>query len=107
MKKKLNNTAIINELKGNSSFFQSKSSVADNEERKILNKAERTEIRSEKQKLDLPDKRLTRRYSFEFYDDQINHIKRMKYEAMLQGKTVSMSEIVRHALDRYLKTQNK
>ena len=50
----------------------------------------------------LPSKRrLTRRYSFEFYEDQILHLKKLKFEAEMQGGTLYLSDIVRQALDRY------
>ncbi|GAB5491989.1 MAG: hypothetical protein Phog2KO_22040 [Phototrophicaceae bacterium] len=105
MSKKLNSTQIKNELKGNSSFFQKKTEVKQSQE--IFSQNERTEMRSEMRTLELPQKRLTRRYSFEFYDDQINRIKQMKYEATFSGRSISMSEIVRLALDSYLQTQDK
>ncbi|MCB9437283.1 MAG: hypothetical protein H6673_09885 [Anaerolineales bacterium] len=50
----------------------------------------------------LPARRLSRRYSFEFYDDQIQTLKRLKFEAESQGQRLSLSDIVREALDRYL-----
>lgn len=52
-----------------------------------------------------PHKRRTKRYSFEFYDDQILAIKRLVYEANISGESISQSDIVRAAIDQYLKEQ--
>ena len=106
MKKKLKTTAILNELKGNSGFFQNKveSKPASQE---VFSQSERTEIRSEIRTVALPPKRMTRRYSFEFYDDQIKRVQKMKYEALLKGQTMSMSEVVRQALDFYFQNQDR
>ncbi len=43
-----------------------------------------------------------KRYSFEFYEDQIERVKRLALEDQLRGGTLNMSEIVREAVDRYL-----
>ncbi|MCB9437319.1 MAG: hypothetical protein H6673_10065 [Anaerolineales bacterium] len=61
----------------------------------------RTENRSEKRPV-LPTRRLARRYSFEFYDDQIQTLKRLKFEAESQGQRLTLSDLVREALDQYL-----
>jgi hypothetical protein len=63
----------------------------------------RTDFRTEKRTDDLPAKRRTKRYSFEFYDDQLIKLKHLKYQAEIEGKSISLSEIVRQALDSYLK----
>ena len=63
---------------------------------------ERPEHRTEKRLVDLPVKRQTKRYSFEFYEDQIHQIKKIKINTELQGKSIAMSEIVRKAVDDYL-----
>lgn len=67
-------------------------------ERKTVRNSERTENRT----LSLPEKRRATRYSFEFYEDQIVKIKRLKYEAEQAGQKVSLSDIARQALDEYL-----
>lgn len=77
-----------------------------NREVQAKQKSERTENRSEKRTLDLhsiPEKRNTRRYSFEFYDDQILKLKRLKYQAEIAGKRVNLSDFAREAFDQYLK----
>jgi hypothetical protein len=115
-KKDLNPESVINELKGQSVFFkptpeepqsptQSPEEAAPPQsepvqtERKSVRKSERTEIRTGK----LPVKRLSRRYSFEFYDDQITTLKRLKHEAEMEGQRVTLSDMARDAIDEYLK----
>lgn len=61
------------------------------------------ENRSEFHSIKLPIKRQTKRYSFEFYDDQIQQIRMIKIQTEMKGESIAMSEIVRQALDRYLK----
>jgi hypothetical protein len=63
---------------------------------------EHPEIRSELRSVKLPIKRRTKRYSFEFYDDQIQQIRLIKIQTEMNGETIAMSEIVRQALDKYL-----
>lgn len=63
---------------------------------------ERPVQRSEMRSVDLPIKRQTKRYSFEFYEDQIHKIKKIKINTELQGKSIAMSEIVRKAVDDFL-----
>jgi hypothetical protein len=43
-----------------------------------------------------------KRYSFEFYEDQIERVKRLALEDQLRGGSLNMSEIVREAVDRHL-----
>lgn len=50
----------------------------------------------------LPKHRITKRYSFEFYEDQIISLKKLRFAAEMRGENFSMSEIVRIALDEYL-----
>lgn len=65
----------------------------------------RTEERSENRSFGFPTKRSTKRYSFEFYEDQIIRIKQIKIQAEMSGKRLNMSEIVRLALDDYFDRQ--
>jgi len=60
------------------------------------------ENRSEFHSIKLPIKRRTKRYSFEFYDDQIQQIRMIKIRTEMNGESIAMSEIVRQALDKYL-----
>lgn len=108
MTKKLNETAIVNELKGHSRFFQkpptNPASTTDTEpappQSPIPRSEERTVFRS-----DLPTKRRTKRYSFEFYEDQLLKLKQLKYRAEMSGERIFLSDLVRDALDQYLKTK--
>ncbi len=79
--------------------------------------SERTKFRTEKrsenrtvtkpkpdsQKATLPIKRQTKRYSFEFYDDQLTKLRQLKIEAEMRGERIVLSEMVRQAFDEYLK----
>ena len=62
----------------------------------------RTQNRSEIRTANLPLKRRTKRYSFEFYADQIVKLKQLKIAAEMIGESLSLSEMVREALDEYL-----
>jgi hypothetical protein len=42
------------------------------------------------------------RYAFEFYQDQIEQLRRISLEAKLEGEKGSMSEMVREAIDDYI-----
>ena len=72
-------------------------------ERFSVRKSERSEKRSENRTVDLPIKRQTKRYSFEFYADQIVKLKQLKVKAEMDGESLSLSEMAREALDEYLK----
>ena len=49
-----------------------------------------------------PVRRRIARYAFEFYQDQLDELRRLSLEEKLRGGKGSMSEMVRAALDRYL-----
>lgn len=75
----------------------------DKTERKSERTEDRTEIRSEKRTVfPLPIKRRTRRYSFEFYEDQLIKLKQLKYRAEMAGGRLTLSDLAREALDLYL-----
>ena len=67
------------------------------ENRSHKDSIERTETRT-----DLPYKRMTKRYSFEFFEDQLQAIRKLKLQAEMNGKSLNQSAIVRQALDEYL-----
>ena len=69
-------------------------------------KSERSDFRSEKRTVSLPTKRRTKRYSFEFYEDQLMKLKQLKYQAEMAGESLTLSDIVRSALDLYLQEKN-
>jgi hypothetical protein len=71
-------------------------------ERKNERHSVRNNERSEKRSLKFPVKRGTKRYSFEFYLDQIATLKRMRAKAEIAGESINLSEVIRTALDEYL-----
>ena len=46
--------------------------------------------------------RKTERYSYEFYADQVEAIRKIRARRELAGETVTLSDIVREAVDAYL-----
>lgn len=67
----------------------------------------RTNFRTENRSPLLPIKRKTKRYSFEFYDDQIMRLKRLQNRVESAGESIALSEMARLALDQYLKAQGE
>lgn len=120
-KKKLNTSGVLNELSGQSVFFQrdlspssqdTKKDVSQESPDRTKNRTEqrpeyRTENRTEMRTVHLPIKRRTKRYSFEFFEDQITKIRTIKIETELAGDSISLSEIAREALDHYFETVRK
>jgi len=49
-----------------------------------------------------PVRRQLTRYAFEFYQDQVEELRRLSLEEKMQGGKGSMSEMVREAIDDYL-----
>src|SRR5579859_3290714 len=68
--------------------------------------SERTVFRSENRTVSLPFKRKTKRYSFEFYEDQLIRLKKLKIRADMAGESLTQSDIVRQAMDDYLKDKD-
>ena len=128
--KKLNTSVVENELTQGSVFFRksqpdqatdegslslpaqsqtrkkgqiSASSVRKTQQRKpdAVRKTERTENRTEKRSVLLPLKRATKRYSFEFFTDQLATLKKLEGQAMMAGKGFNKSDFMRRALDEY------
>lgn len=62
----------------------------------------RTEKRPEMRTTPLPIKRRTKRYSFEFYEDQLVKLKQLKRQAEDRGESLTLSDMARAALDVYL-----
>lgn len=102
MTKKLDENAIMNELRGNSAFFKTEP-LRSSEEQLSERPVYRTEHRSEDRSNALPVKRRTKRYSFEFYDDQIIALKKLKRGAEDRGESLTLSDMAREAFDNYLK----
>jgi hypothetical protein len=100
-KKRLNKTAVLNELSGQSVFFKEPEKTERNTERKTARTEIRSEERTENRTVDIPIRRRTKRYSFEFYEDQLVRLRQMKIKAQMKGESVFLSEIVRQALDEF------
>jgi hypothetical protein len=50
-----------------------------------------------------PVRRTITRYAFEFYQDQIDTLRKTSLEEKMNGEKGSMSEMVREAIDLYIK----
>lgn len=50
-----------------------------------------------------PVRRTITRYAFEFYQDQIDTLRKISLEEKMNGGKGSMSEMVREAIDNYIK----
>jgi hypothetical protein len=48
-------------------------------------------------------KRIITRNSFEIYEDQMDSLRKLSYEEKMEGKLGSMSNMVREAIDNYLR----
>ena len=104
MSKQLNEEAVINELRGGSGFFKDakpKPQTVD------VYASERPPEPSSDRTVDLPsDKRETKRHAFEIYKDQLRQLQQIKGERLVAGHHLSMSEMVRDALDDYLNSRS-
>ncbi len=52
-------------------------------------------------------KRTITRYAFEFFQDQIENLKKLSLEEQLRGEKGSMSQMVREALDAYISQRQR
>ncbi len=109
MRKRLQTDEITNELEASAFFAHKKpqtevvkrkpenSPPSHNEEvhEKNVSTPVRTNART-------PVRRVITRYAFEFYQDQIENLRKMSLEEKQRGEKGSMSEMVRKAVDMYL-----
>ncbi len=114
MKKQINTTSIQNDLKGASLFFRPQSPPPVPPAPDVAATPPPAPRTSERPNTPPPERanertvprqnarRIARRQSFEIYEDQIERVKRLALEDQLRGGTLSQSEIVRQAIDRYL-----
>ena len=101
MSKKLNTTAIQNELSGQSVFFQRPQTKESNNEKEESVRPVR-EVRNVRD-VRTPTKRERKRHPFDIYKDQLEKLQQMKTDNMMKtGEILSMSEMVRNALDEYI-----
>ena len=109
MSKKLNTTAIQNELPGQSVFFKPSNKQDDKE----INKQPVRSVRDVRnvrgvRGVRLPTKRERKRHPFDIYRDQLESLQRMKNEFGIQnGEIRTMSAMVREALDQYIRNNAK
>ncbi len=108
MSKKLNVTQLANEFASQSVFF--KKNTTENSPVKIQQKVEqsikddRTIERSYVRSENSPSKpRSKKRHSFEFYEDQIEKLVSIRNQS---SRTISMSKIVRDAIDQYFENNS-
>jgi hypothetical protein len=128
MKKHLNVDQIQSELRGGSAFFPGyksgdsptppseeteKTSVADftrNESASVTTNdkpQEAPQAIAERENARTPvrpnGKRIITRNSFEIYEDQMDSLRKLSLQDKMEGKLGSMSQMVREAIDTYLK----
>ena len=129
MKKQLNVESIQSELRGGSAFFPgykspptppsedvqspSEADASPQQSAPIVGDDHRPEII-----LPLPErvnartpvrpsgKRIITRNSFEIYEDQMDSLRKLSLEEKMEGNLGSMSQMVREAIDTYLKTRH-
>ena len=108
MSKKLNTTAIQSELSGQSAFFQRPQPIdSKNKEEESVRPVR--EVRNVRNVRDVrtPTKRERKRHPFDIYRDQLEKLQQMKTDYMMKtGEMLSMSEMVRDALDEYINKNN-
>jgi hypothetical protein len=121
MSKKLNITAITNELEG-SAFFPGKTpSPLSPPPQPVTRSKSPEEVKVDvittppiESKTQIPEranaptpqrpngKRIITRNSFELYEDQMDSLRKLSYQEKMEGKLGSMSGMVREAIDTYL-----
>jgi len=113
MTKKLNTDAIANELAG-SAFFPRphREQPEANTPTPLLEKPISQEEQSVTPAHERPfarspvrpnGKRIITRNSFEIYEDQMDSLRRLSLQEKMDGKIGSMSQMVREAIDDYLR----
>jgi hypothetical protein len=116
MSKKLNVDAITNELK-ESAFFRrpqqeqpEKDKPAPLSEKPIIQENQPGQEVPERVNARTPirpnGKRIITRNSFETYEDQMDSLRKLSLQEKMEGKIGSMSQMVREAIDDYLKKRN-
>jgi hypothetical protein len=110
MKKKLNETGVMNELRGASAFFP-RSDAADDGVTAMMQEAaqERPAVRpaapSVVEVTVRPVRRKKLRHPFDLYEDQVDRLRDLAHADRKAGGDGSMSRMVREAIDRYLEEQ--
>ena len=116
MAKKLNITAITNELEESAFFPSNKKPVVSPTPLPTVEESKPSEVIEPpiKAKTHLTEqanavttprpngKRIITRNSFEIYEDQMDSLRKLSYQEKMEGKLGSMSSMVRQAIDNYL-----
>jgi hypothetical protein len=112
-KRKIDEAAVMSELKGESVFFPRKTDetqaagaepAATPEpavtvvETPVPAQVDAPSVRTSVR----PTERVKKRYPFEFYQDQIDAIKQWSLEDKVAGGSGNMSEMIRDAVDAYI-----
>ncbi len=122
-KKNLNADGLLNELKGNSSFFPVRHPEPIQQEQPVITKEiqSSTPVRDVPPALPVPSVPLERdvrpepikkrimkqRHPFDIYHDQYEALKKFADQDRRQGGMGSMSAMVREALDTFIATKHR
>jgi hypothetical protein len=103
MSKKLDTTAIQNELSGQSVFFQQQKHESNDEKEESVRPVREVHNVRNVRDVRTPTKRERKRHPFDIYRDQLEKLQQMKVDHMMKaGEMISMSAMVRDALDEYI-----
>src|SRR5712692_10803056 len=107
MTKKLNTLSITNELEGSAFFPSKQQSTTPVLEKPLMQEEQPHQPTSERENARPPvrpnGKRIITRNSFEIYEDQMDSLRKHSLQEKMEGKIGSMSQMVREAIDTYLK----
>src|SRR5687768_6761626 len=109
MSKKINIGEIANELSSSVFFKRREEGAQERGDAEGISKTEKPQpegnqpVRPVRTRV----RRITQRYPFEFYQDQIETLRRLSAEERLQGGLGSMSAMVREAIDEFLEKRNR
>jgi hypothetical protein len=107
MTKKLNILSITNELEGSAFFPSKQQSTTPVPEKPLMQKEQPNQPTFERENARPPvrpnGKRIITRNSFEIYEDQMDSLRKHSLQEKMEGKIGSMSQMVREAIDTYLK----
>jgi hypothetical protein len=113
MKKKLNVESIANELEESAFFRRPEGEQPEVDKSTPLPK--KPIVQENQPNNDMPErvnartpvrqsgKRIITRNSFEIYEDQMDSLRKISFHEKMEGKLGSMSQMVRDAIDNYLK----
>ena len=116
MTKKLNTAAITNELAESAYFRRPQREQPEVDpptplpEKPIVQEKQSDQDISERVNARTPvrpnGKRIITRNSFEIYEDQMDSLRKLSLQEKMDGKIGSMSQMVREAIDAYLKEKS-